>query len=537
MARMRTRLKKDTCTRVVAMPIYADADSLDGLIVPVDPDLIHRLPHLYRPGDIALTVCIIGLLLLDRKTCPAETLTRLCRLPRRDLKVALARVQGRTADGAPKYFSAELRGQEVLIGAVQTRLTRPDKYVRLPVEMLADAPTAAHVRYFVLAAEAAMGDEQRGRNVVSRALANLGLHGAGDLDDAHAWVERIFRNSLGRQIRHQRAGDIVTITSLNACHWSYDHRAAPRPWMDEADWKRTMLRAPDGRWRGNELTVAPLRAAKVCEWAFKHGCKLGARNLRIHWLLALHQALHTEDDPEVDHTLLNNIDVHGATAAFERWVIAVADQDLGETTLKMTELAEEHRIMRVMAADNPDDRRLRPYAIHPTTGERLCQYQFWRRIVQPLQKDRRAERLSIQDYRYALRCQLKQFSVGGRTPHRPKSEAQPAVISFAALQQVAVTAMTTPYPGHYQPAVDLVNSMVTQGLRRGVKTLEEAIDGMLEDARRSSSYERIATAWEKAVVDVREDGVARGTGSLDALAVRIFRGCMERTRSQAAPPE
>jgi hypothetical protein len=523
MARMRTRLKKDTHIRVVAMPTYADADTLEGLTVPVDPNLIYRLPRLYRPGDIALMVCFIGLLLLGRETCPAEMLSRLCGIPRRDLRVALARVQGRTGAGAPKYFTAELRGQEVSISAVQTRLTRPDQYVRLPVETLASAPSSAHARYYVLAAEAAVGDEQRGRNEVSRPLAALELTNAQQLDDAHRWVVPLLSRSLGRSINYQLDGEEVVLTSLNSCHWNYDHRAAPRPWTDETFWKRTMLRARDGVWQGHDLSVDPLRAAKVCDWVNKHGCKLGARDLRIHWLLALQQALINDGCPEDDHSILADITEHGATVAFERWVIAAADQDLEPANFKQEDLAEEYRVMRLIAAKDPRDRRLRPYAVHPLSGESMCQYQFWRRVLKPLKRQRETGGMSLNDYRYAIREQLCQYSVDGRTPHRLKFEHQPAVISHNTLQQIAVKAMIAPYPAHYQPAVELVVSMVTQGLRRGVRTMDEAIEGMQDDARRSGNYQRIVTAWRLAVSGVKEDGVTPGVEYLEAMAARIFR--------------
>jgi hypothetical protein len=431
MARLHTRRKADGAPRIIAMPTMTDPDTLNGLTVPFDPKRIRDLPRVATPQDMALSVALVGLALLDRTTIPTADLARMCGLTEADLAVALARACGRKGDGTPKFFHATVSRGIVTLAVVMQRLLRPERYVRLSVEALATAPTADHARLYVLAAEAAIGDDRRGTHIVSAPTNYLSLNRAAepdaDLAAMVAWAQAWFGDATaGRILSGGIDDDTIYVAAANTCNWAYDHRAAPRPWTDDDYWKRSRLRERDGQWDGHDLSVDAIRAAKVCEWIKRDRCRVGARSIRTHWLTALNMALAGKSGADGER-LLASIREHGATAAFERWTLAKASRL--DTPLPWVErVADEGAALRRVAAANPDAPGLRPYATDPVRGEQLCHLQYRWRVSDPILNAYRAGQITRADCISSLASAKVSYRVGGREPpplreHRVKPNA------------------------------------------------------------------------------------------------------------------
>ena len=515
MARLHTRRKADTGPRVVAMPTCSDPDSLAELTVPVDPDRIRKLPGISRPGDIALIVALTGLALLDRRTIPASVLTRITGIAESDLRVALARASGRKGDGSPKFFQTELRGGVVSLSVVMQRILRPDRYVRLSVEALASAPSAAHARLYALAAESAIGDDVKGSKLVSVPFQYLGLDRSedpeSDLVAMVRWAQGEFGDATaGHVLSAGIEGNTVFVMAVNSCTWVYDHRAAPLPWTDADYWERTRLRQKDGVWDGVDLTVDAIRAAKVCEWVRRVGAtKVGPRFIRATWLYSLNQALAGNGDKNLSDSILADIRRLGTTEAFERWVVAQAET-LTEPTLHMHLRGEEACSLRRIAAANPESPGLRPYATDPVTGEALCYLQYRWRVADPLFEALEKGLISKAEVVNTLRQNKFSYCIGGRESKVYRRPA--AVLSQERLKAIAMLCYqkSVQLPDCYGAAIELAKDTAIAAMSggHGYDSGEEyLLDVLGEEAGRSGVFE-LRRKWS---------GTAQDRGALESL--------------------
>ena len=539
MARLHTRRKTDGGHRIVAMPQVANPETLAGMVVPIDPQRIRKLPGISLPQDIALTVALTGLVLLGRPACAAADLARICGMKEADLPIALARACGRKGDGSPKFFRAEMTlDGTVTVAVIMNRILRPERYVRLDVESLAAAPTASHARFYALAAEATIGDETKGTNIVNAPIASVGLDAVADPDEQLLglvdWTQPLFGDATAGWVLsagiHEGA---VHVMAVNSCNWIYDHRAAPRPWTDDTYWERTRLQERDGQWEGIDLTVDPVRAAKVCAWMKRKGSGLGERSIRDHWLFALRNALiaarQTRDVPQ----LLDSIRTLGASGAFERWVITNV-VGLDAPTFAVGELAEEARALRRISAANPKDPGLRPYGRDPITAEEICYLQFCWRVTDRLDALYKERKISKWEYDGAIEQQKTEYQVGGRMP-KPLPIRRPPLVSHKRLKAAGVAAFNrfADPPAALAPAARLAVDMVVAAMVIGTDydTIDELTDGSLEWVMEGSHWRELCRSWATAQ---QAAAVADGTSPLGhdvfvRMAKEIFREVVAAT--------
>ena len=478
-----------------------DADTLEGLVVPVDPDRIRKLPRISRPQDLALFVALVGMALLDLCECRADALASVCRLSAKELRVALTRACGRRGDGAAKYFTATLRrGNRVAVSAVMKRLVRPERYVRLRVDLLAAAPTSNHARLYALCAEAAMGDESKNKNIVSAPLEYLGLDRHPDpgkaLREMLDWISPAF--ATGAQGHLLSCGiwqGQAVIKSTNSCNWHYDHRFAPRPWIPPDAPECGTL---DGRWEGHDLSVSGLRAAKVCEWVRREGCRLAPQTIRAFWLVALDEALRASARGK-NSWLLRRIAETSATEAFEKWVL----QNSFRTTMPtpaQQRFAEQARAVRRMAAANPDDPRLRPYAQDPVTGEQLTYIEFRWQVLDPLAAFFRDGNITRSEFREAVRQQRRAYRVAGTKPLPVRRWR--SMFSEAQLKNIGVSIFMAGIDREDQKAAaDLALALLYALSTKAVgpdTTLDELLDECATEEAITKELPHLRLAWHAA---------------------------------------
>jgi|GEM_PF-6489326 len=526
MARLHTRRKADGAPRIIAMPTTTDPDTLDGLTVPVDPKRIRDMPRITTPQDMALSVALVGLALLGRTTIPAADLARMCGLTEADLAVALARACGRKGDGTPKFFRATVSQGIVTLAVIMQRLLRPERYVRLSVEALATAPTADHARLYALAAEAAIGDDRKGTHVVRAPTDYIGLGRAEDPDATLAgmvaWAQGWFGDeTAGRILSAGIDVGTIYVAANNTCNWAYDHRAAPRPWTDDDYWKRSRLRERDGQWDGHDLSVDTIRAAKVCEWIKRDSCRVGARSIRTHWLTALNMALAGKSGADGER-LLASIREHGATAAFERWVLANASR-LDAPSPWVEQIADEGAALRRIAAADPNAPGLRPYAIDPVRGERLCYLQYRWRVSDPILNAYRDGQISRADCMRSLAAKKHEYRIGGLEPPPIRERrAAPNAVRKNRLEAMGLWLMMRGEANsEVLAAWEMAVSATLYGLQYdGIAALADAMTAEVVHSTHWAGWQR---AWRQA---------GHGDEALEQAARRVFVEAFEATAAK-----
>jgi hypothetical protein len=538
MPRLKTRRRGDGLP-IIAMPTVEAPETLDGMVVPVDPDRIRKLPRISRAADIALTVALTGLVLLGRRSCAASDLARVCGLPVADLGTALLRAQGRKADGTPKFFRTDLGADGVVtVEAVAKRITRPERYVRLSVEALAAAPDAAHARFYAVATEATIGDETQGKNIASIPASALGLDRCLDQDaalrDMVNWVlPKFFTGGVGRIISGSFQDGVVLLISRSTANWHYDHQAAPRPWTDDQFWEVSRLRERDGKWEGRDLSLDSVRAAKVCDWVRKRCCDLGAGEIRILWLYALRELLAGRDVGPANRQILRAIREHGVDTAFERWVIANA-ASFTRPYPHIRKMGEEACALRRIAAADPNARGLGPYATDPLTGESLCYLQYRWRVVEPIEAEYQAGNWSRWEYEEALARQLVYYQVDGRKPPvRPTPKPPPLAWQRLTAMGVWIIRHQFDRPEHWGAAFDLAHSAVVCGdaVQGRYESIEEYLEAILEKATESADPAPLRRRW-RAGLGVAESGTVGEPvrpGTVEEAARQLLDEALEAT--------
>ncbi|MCO6419308.1 hypothetical protein JYK14_24560 [Siccirubricoccus sp. KC 17139] len=371
------------------------------VVAAYDPRLQLESPARWTPDLFALDALLIAAGTTGRR---GEGLTELpiyhvasaAGVPQRDLPGALLLLSRVTAR-AHARVPAKVEGKVVRLGKAQRLVREPDLHARIPVADLRNAPSALHVRAWLLMELVAARKKESYEDGIlphfrdvpfEQASRWLGLpKDANPLTALNAvldWVrERMPYHRLEAD-RHWSERDVLALSAAPRDHLlepeaPFDPKTVHLPFLGVK--MNRLYRIQDGVVHGHEMTVKPVMAAKAWKWATSRwNVTASYELLRALWLSNVERwdlGVPTSIDVWSLDDMEREVSERGATGAFVEFVTRLVEASARRRTKRgpfdlsayeeahfaydvagSTDQLERARFDRIYATRHQEDRRV-----------------------------------------------------------------------------------------------------------------------------------------------------------------------------------